>query len=208
MIKEGDEILAVICGGSKCGKTTLAIALIALLWRRHRLRSIVFDPFMRKTKWGPSAWVTDNLTLFKHIVNRTHGCAVVWDESSTSISKASMEDRAFFTNIRHNHKAFFVIVHDFTVISPLMRTNLSEAFIFRQSEERAHDWRRLFTDSELVKAAALDRRQFIHKRAFETPVIAQPSLEQYAKLSFNIGYVPFSPSSECTNFSHKNNPSI
>ena len=182
MIKKGDEILAVIIGGSRCGKTTLAIALVAMLWRRHRLRSIVFDPFKREHNWGKTAFVTDDLETFKRAVRGTKGCAVFWDESTTTLRKTNPEDIAFFTAIRHNHRAFFSIGHDFTVLSPMMRANLSDAYVFRQGENRPAQWSGLFADLDMMQTADLIQREFIHKQPFKKIVRQLPTLAELAAL--------------------------
>lgn len=169
-IEEGEEPLGVIVGGSKCGKTTLARVLVVMMWLRYGLRSIVFDPFYFKHNWGRTAWVTGDLARFKAAVTGTRNCAVFWDESTTTLRKTAMDDVAFFTQIRHLHKACFTIGHDFTCISPTMRGNLSEAYVFRQSGKRALDWVDLFADEEMAKTATLQKREFIHKVAFE-PIV-------------------------------------
>ena len=185
MIKEGEEILAAICGGSKCGKTTLArLGLVPWLWRRHRLRSIVYDPFRAKNQWGPTAWVTDDQDAFRRAVWGTKGCAVFWDESSDSLDRNAAEDKRFFTRIRHEHRAFFVLCHDFTVLTPLMRGNLSDAFIFRQTARRAQDWAELFTDDALAAAANLAQREYIHKAAFRAPSRHLPTVAQLSTMEF------------------------
>jgi hypothetical protein len=178
MIKKGDEIIAAIIGGSRCGKTTLAIALSAMHNRLHRMRSIVFDPFYFEHNWGPHAWVTSDMEKFKRAVAGVKGCAVFWDESTTTMRNRSFEDVGFFSNIRHNHPAFYSIGHDPTVLSPTMRGNLSEAYIFRQSETRAAIWVELFTDTDMRQTTTLERREFIYKRAFEKIERRLPTLQE------------------------------
>lgn len=179
-IREGDEIIGIICGGSKCGKTTLAKGLVSGAWRHHGLRSIVFDPFKKKkgNVWPASAWVSDDLEAFKRVVFQVGGCLVVWDESSDSLDRGTLESRKFFTRVRHEHPAFFLICHDFTVPTPMMRANITDAYIFRQPEERAEDWRKLFADEQMRQTADLVKREFIHKVAFEPIRRRLPSLEE------------------------------
>jgi hypothetical protein len=167
MIREGEEIIGAIIGGSKCGKTTLAVALVLLMWRRHRLRSLVYTPFPKKNNWGPTAWVTDNLDAFKRVVFGVKGCAVFWDESSDSLDRYSSDDRKFFTRIRHEHKAFFLIAHDLKVMTPLMRGNLSDLYIFAQGPKRAAVYAEEFNDGDLMQLTQLQKREFVHKRPFE-----------------------------------------
>jgi len=187
MISIGKEILCAICGGSKSGKTVLAQrGLVPWLWRRHRLRSIAFDPFARRERaaWGPTAWVTDDLDAFRRAVWGTSGCAVFWDESSDSLDRNAAEDKRFFTRIRHEHRAFFVLMHDFTVLTPLMRGNLSDAFVFRQTSRRADDWAELFTDDALMQAEGLGQYEFLHKTAFRPVTRHRPTLPELSRMDF------------------------
>lgn len=184
MIPKGQEIIAAICGGSKCGKTTVARAIVVWLWRRHGLRSIVFDPFRRRNDWGPSAWVTDDIEAFRRAVWGTEGCAVIWDESSDSLDRNATKDRRFFTRIRHEHRAFFIMIHDFATLTPLMRGNLSDAFVFRQTEDRAKDWSSLFADRDLLKACEFDQYEFLHKSAFRPVRRMRPAVDALRGVDF------------------------
>lgn len=187
MIRSGEEPLVAICGPSKCGKTTLAqVGLVPWCWRRHRLRSIVFDPFLAKhpRAWGPTAWATADLDAFRRAVWGTSGCAVFWDESSDSLDRNAADDKRFFTRIRHEHRAFFVLMHDFVVLTPMMRANLSDAFVFRQTAERAKDWVNLFADDDMRQTATLEKREFVHKTAFEPATRHLPSLPELARMDF------------------------
>lgn len=167
MIKDGEEPLVIVIGPSKCGKTTLAFWLALQMWKNHRLACVVFDPFKFKHRWPKNCRVFDNLATFKHVVKKTRGHCIVWDESTTTVKKTDSEDVAFFTQIRHNHKAFILIGHDFTVVSPMMRANLSEAYVFRQAENRPQQWSGLFADDAMMQTAELAHREFIHKEAFK-----------------------------------------
>lgn len=186
MIRSGEEPLVAICGPSKCGKTTLAFHMVPWLWSKHHLRSIVFDPWLQKHPhaWGPTAWVTPDLEAFRRAVWGTQGCAVFWDESSDSIDRNAAEDKRFFTRIRHDHRAFVIIMHDFCVLTPMMRANLSDAFVFKQTEERAHDWRRLFVDSDMLQTMNLQKREFVHKTAFEPVTRHLPTVAELERMDF------------------------
>lgn len=166
MIKENEEIIGAVIGGSKCGKTTLAIAIVASLYRKHGLRSIVFDPFRRKNNWGAWAWVTDDLARFKKAVWGTKGCAIVWDESTDTINKHDRADQKFFSRIRHEHKAFFLICHDLQVMNIMMRGNLSDLYVFRQGVKRSKLYAEDFADEDLKQLAELGHREWIHKQPF------------------------------------------
>lgn len=182
MIRPGQEIIAAIVGPSLCGKTSLAIGKSRAMRARHGLRSLAYDPWCAKHNWGPWSWVTNDLAKFERAVANTKGCAVFWDESSDSLERNSVDHKKMFTRIRHQHPAFFLIAHDFAVMSPLMRGNLTEAYIFRQSEERANDWRRLFADRDLLQTAELEQREFIIKRPFQPIVRMKPTLASLGNL--------------------------
>lgn len=182
MIRKGEEIIGAIVGPSKCGKTSLAIGLCRKMRAQHGLRSLVFDPWKPRNDWGAWAWVTNDLPTFERVVWSTKGFAVFWDESSDTLEKHAHEHKRMFTRIRHEHSAFYLLAHDFSVMTPLMRGNLSEAYIFRQSEERADDWRRLFADRDLIQTAELQQREFIVKRPFQPVIRMRPTLEQLKHL--------------------------
>lgn len=154
-------------GGSESGKTALAIALSRGLWNSQtRRRSLVFDPYARKNRWGPAAWVTDEFEKFEHVVFRVHGCAVFWDEG-TSTGGRDRDKTKFFTAIRHNHDFFAFIGHDFTTMLPIMRSSLTDVILFRQSPSAAQYWADLFTDRDLLQSTDLAQYVALHKRAFQ-----------------------------------------
>lgn len=178
MIREGEEIIAVVCGPTLCGKTTLAAALADKMWRDHKLLSLAYAP-RGNVKWPATVAVTKNLAKFKNVLRKTKGLAVFWDESSTSLDT---EDEEFTTQVRHDHKAFFFINHDLKCVGPMARGNMTDAYIFRQSEDRARDWSRLFADRDLLQTSTLEKREFIYKRAFEKIDRRLPTLEELARL--------------------------
>lgn len=155
-----------IMGGSESGKTALALGLSAGEWKTGRRRSLVFDPFARRSKWGPHAWATDEMPKFEHVVFTVKGCAVFWDEGTSSGGR-DRDKVKFFTAIRHNHAAFYFIGHDYTTMLPIMRGSLTDIVLFRQSETAAQYWADLFTDRELLRACALPQYVALHKRAFQ-----------------------------------------
>ena len=161
-------------------------AIAGQQWRPDGLNSCGTPVFLvRHPKaWGPTAWVTPDLDAFRRAVWGTRGCAVFWDESSDSLDRNVRKDKKFFTRIRHEHSALFVLMHDFTVLTPLMRGNLSDAFIFRQMDFRAADWASLFTDRDLLQADTLQKREFLHKTAFCPVTRHLPTLAELGRLDF------------------------
>lgn len=183
MIREGEEIIAAILGGSKCGKTTLAQALARSMRARHGLPSIVFDPIPKsRPLWGPWCWVTGDLERFRRAVWGSSGKAVFWDESSDTLDKHAREDRAFFTRIRHQHRAFFLIAHDHSAMSPIMRGNLSDLYAFKLGPKRAAILAEDLAAPELIDLPTLGRREFMHWRPFEGVTRRLPTLEELARL--------------------------
>lgn len=176
------KTIAAIVGGSMSGKTTLAIALCRRERSRHHARSLVFDPFRTEHQWGAWAWVTDDIGAFRRAVLNTSGCAVFWDESTTSLKPATDEDKAFFVNLRHRHAALYLIAHDLNVMSPVMRGSLTDAYVFRQSRQRARDWAELFADDAMMQAATLGQYEFLHKRPFGAVTRHRPTPAQLLAL--------------------------
>jgi len=182
MIREGEEPIGVICGGSKCGKTSLAIAVARALRRDHGLRVLVFDPYHYKNQWGPWCWVTPDLERFKAAVESTRGDAVIWDESTLTLRASTEEAEAFFTAIRHRHKAFVLVTHDVKKLSLTMRGSLDHAWVFRQGEGRPADWSGIFADEGMKATADLEQYEFVYKRSFRPLVRMRPSKEELQRL--------------------------
>jgi len=178
MIRPGDEPIGVVCGGSKSGKTSLAIAIGRALRRDHGLRSLVFDPYSYKQEWGPWAWVTPDLAKFRAAVAGSHGCAVIWDESTLTLAAGTDDAEGFFTAIRHRHRAFFLVTHDVKKLSPTMRGSIDHAFIFRQTDERSRDWAGIFADNDLRQASQLNQYEFLAKKSFRPVVRHAPTAEE------------------------------
>ena len=178
MIQTGEEPIGVVCGGSKSGKTSLAIAIGRALRRDHGLRVLVFDPYHYKNNWGPWAWVTGDLARFRAAVAGSSGCGVIWDESTLTLAAGTDDAESFFTAIRHRHRAFFLVTHDVKKLSPTMRGSIDHAYVFRQTDERARDWSGIFADSELRQASQLNQYEFLVKKSFRPVVRMSPSKEE------------------------------
>jgi len=159
-----DNRRIAIMGGSESGKTALAIALSRGLWHRGKVRTLAFDPFKKKHRWEPQ-FVTDDFDQFELVVFKVNGCAVFWDEG-TSTGGRDRDKVKFFTAIRHNHEFFAFIGHDYTTMLPIMRGSLTDVILFRQSESAAQYWSDLFTDKDILRTTQLEQYAAIHKRAF------------------------------------------
>lgn len=155
-------------GGSECGKTSLAIGLSLGLWKGGKIRTLAFDPWLRENpkRWGAHAWATDEFEKFRHVVFNTHGCAVIWDEGSSTGGR-DRDNTPLFTAIRHNHEAIFFLGHQYSAMLPIMRGSLTDLFLFRAHADEADAWARILTDREILGASDLGQFHCIHKRAFK-----------------------------------------
>ena len=160
------KMRAALIGGSESGKTFFAIGWSRGLWRRYRLRSIVFDPYARENVWGPQAWVTDDFEKFERAAFGTKGCAVFWDEG-TMTGGRDKENLKFFTAIRHNHPVFVFIGHGFATMLPIMRGSLTDLLLARRDPRDADQWAALTSDAAVMQATELAQYEFLHKRMFQ-----------------------------------------
>lgn len=163
-----EQIICAIMGPTLCGKSSLARSVLRGHWVRDRLRSLAFDPWLKKNPkiWGPHAWVTDEFPKFGHVIFNVSGCAVLWDEG-THTGGRDRDNLKFFTAIRHHHRAFYYIGHGWQTMLPIMRESLSDVVLFRQTAESAQFWANHFTDEDLLRATALPQYVALHKRAFQ-----------------------------------------
>lgn len=182
-----ENIRCAIIGGSLDGKTFLCAGIARGLWNRHRLRSIVFDPFKGETDFGKSAWVTADFEAFTRAVFNTKGCAVFWDEG-TATGGRDRDNLKFFTAIRHNHPAFFFIGHGYATMLPIMRGSLSEVIMAVRDPDDAAEWAKVMVDREVLRATTLKQYEFLHKRKHR-PV----SILRYSKKETLAGVFPFEP---------------
>ena len=153
-----------IFGRTLCGKTTLGKQLSAAAWRRHPMRlSLVLDP--NGEDWGIQATVTTDMEHFRSKVWASRNCQVFADEAAMTIARdADLVD--LFTRIRHNGHQFHVLSHTSASLLPVMREQLSELYLFRQSRHEAELWAELFMDDGILAACVLDyeAHEFLHVR--------------------------------------------
>lgn len=171
------KIRAAVIGGSESGKTFLVMGFSRGLWAARGLRSIVFDPWMPETKWGPQAWVTKDFDAWKRAVMGSRNCCVVWDEASANGGRDA-ENVGLFSEIRHRHPVLFCIGHAYSVILPVMRVNLTDLFISAADSIDAKEWSRIMRDPAVMRACSLPQYAFLHKRAFQPVRVLENSAEQ------------------------------
>jgi hypothetical protein len=160
---------AAIIGGSESGKSFRAMGYSRGYWRRHRLRSLVFDPWARSTKpiaWGPQAWVTDDFDTWKRVVTSVKGCVAIWDEASGNGGR-DRENVGLLTEIRHRHPVLMCIAHAHAALLPMMRINLTDLFIAQADPDDAAEWAKTMKDTAVREATQLQQYEFLHKRNFK-----------------------------------------
>lgn len=157
------KIRAAVIGGSEDGKTFFCAGLSRGHWRRDRMRSIVFDPWKGETDWGPQAWVTKDFEAFRRAAFNSKGCAVFWDEG-TSTGGRDRDNLAFFTAIRHNHPAFYFIGHGYATMLPIMRGSLTDVVMATRDPDDAAEWAKVMVDASVMRATSLRQYEFLHKR--------------------------------------------
>lgn len=182
-----EKIRAAVCAGSEGGKTFLVAGFSRGFWKRHKMRSLVFDPW-RELDWGPGAWVTKDFELWKKVVTGTQGCVAIWDESTANGGR-DRENVPLFSEIRHRHPVMFCIGHAYSSILPLMRVNLTDLFLASSDPKDAAEWASVMRDPAVREAGEsdvvdgvtvprLDQYVFMHKRAFRPVKLLRYSKEQ------------------------------
>lgn len=162
-----------IFGRRLSGKTTLTIEVLAASYRRERRFAVVLDPKLHQHNWGSHCYATKDrakwLTKWQH--RDCRNCNIVWEESSTTIKRdADFVDVFTASAGEHGHR-LIVTGHSGAALLPVMREQLTELFLFRQSRNEAEKWIEQFADDRLIESCALDfsRREFLHVRMGETP---------------------------------------
>ena len=147
-----------IFGPGLSGKTTLAKHYSRAAWARHGIKSICLD--IHREVWGPQALVTSNPEAFEKVVWAEKSCLVFIDESSDTIARDKGMTK-FFTRIRHNGHKLVVIGHDGSSLLPVMRQQLQTLALFRQSEDPAKDWAKLYGNKKLLESCTLGQHEFL-----------------------------------------------
>lgn len=163
-----EKIRAAVIGGSECGKSFLVSGFTRGYWRHRRMRSIVFDPWMREpnpTDWGPGAWVTDDFDKWKRVVMGSRGCVVVWDEATVNGGR-DRDNLGLLTEIRHRHSVLFCLGHSYSAFLPTMRTCLTDLLLALPDPGDADEWAKVMKDPAVKQALGLQQYQFLHKRSF------------------------------------------
>jgi hypothetical protein len=156
-----------IFGPKLSGKTTLAVQVSRLHWIRHRMRSLVLDPWL--TNFGPQAWVTkDEDAFWRATWSAKEGSLVIVDESTRMIAR-NQDLIPVFTELRHKHHKLLVIGHDGVNLLPIMRAQIDTLYLFRSTKKAATIWAENFTQDGLLEAMQLGQHEFLFTVSYGRP---------------------------------------
>lgn len=173
-----DDGHSLICGTTMSGKTTLA-QILAGQYRDAHISTIVLDPF-KDPKWGNPCeptedhaghFITGNAQIYMGVVKNpeTRQCALFADEGSESVGHYAGPMRWLATMARHwGHKSHFITQQPQT-IDPVIRSQCSQAFIFRVNERAMKILADEYCQPEILKAGQLEKGQFIYVARFGAP---------------------------------------
>lgn len=133
-----------IFGPSLCGKSTLADAISAAMFKEG-YRTIALDP--NGVKMGPHAEVYTDEELFWVRVWSCEKCLIKVEESSETIAR----DKTLiplFTRIRHKGHKLLVTGHNAGDLLNVMRRNITTLYLFQQSPSACDLW---YEDTTLNK---------------------------------------------------------
>jgi hypothetical protein len=152
----------LILGITETGKTTLAFRL-ASSYREQGVNVLVLDPDRRR-EWG-ATFITDDPDEFLRIAKLNTKCALFVDESGVMIGRYSGAMQWLATNARKwGHKAHF-IAQRATQLDPLIRTQCTVLYLFRQSPTDAKILSNDFVVSGLEDAAELPKGHYLFKNS-------------------------------------------
>lgn len=158
-----------VCGRRLSGKTTLVIEYLRASWEKERRYGVVLDPKSQQHVWGDHAYVTNERAkwLGKWQNPQCKNCNIVWEETSTTLKRdADFVDVFTAKAGEHGHR-LIVTCHSGAALLPVMRDQITEIFLFRQSGNEAEMWAEKFGNVNIPKVACsldYDRREFIHVR--------------------------------------------
>lgn len=170
---DGNIHHAGIFGRRLSGKTVLTIEICRASYEKEKRFAVVLDPKMQQHAWGPHCYVTNDrakwLAKWQHTDCRN--CNIVWEESATTI-KRDLDLVDVFTAKagEHGHR-LIVTGHSGKSLLPVMREQLTELFIFRQSRTEAEMWTEQFSDERIMVACELnfEEQEFLHVKMGREP---------------------------------------
>lgn len=167
-----------IFGRRLSGKTTLAIRFLAGSYAREGRLAAVLDPKKGQHTWGAHCWVTNDREewLRRWQLPTCRNCNLVWEETSTTCQRDPKLVDVFTAKAGAGGHRLVVTGHSGASMLPVMREQLTELFLFRQSRREAEMWAEQFAEDGLLDACTLnpDRREFMHVRMGRPPKIFPP----------------------------------
>lgn len=122
---------------------------------------MVLDPDLR-TDWKAD-FITDDPEYFLSVAKINTSCALFIDESGQMIGRYSGAMQWLATNSRKwGHKAHF-IAQRAKQIDPLVRTQCTSIFLFKQSLDDAKELSKDFVSNELKTATTLLKGEYLGK---------------------------------------------
>lgn len=165
-----------IFGRRLSGTTTLAIRVCLGSRRVEGRYSVVLDPKIGQHTWGEHCSVTNDrakwLSTWQH--PQCRNCNIVWEESATTIKRDAEFVDVFTAKAGERGHRLIVTGHSGASMLPVMREQLTELFLFRQSRNEAEKWAEQFADERIAQMACsldFDRREYLHVRMGREPVI-------------------------------------
>lgn len=165
-----------ICGGSTCGKTTLAQVLAA----EYLKNGIpVFVLSARKEHWPCSqmvhsieelnAWI-DAQKAANAKREKPQRLAVFIDDAGQTIDKWDKRFHYYATDARHDHIRSHFLVQAGPQIPPIVRDNCETLFLFRCGVRVAQLWYDQFVHQELIdQCTTLQQYEFLKVTKFGRP---------------------------------------
>ncbi len=165
----------LVCGTTGSGKSVLANWMVAD-YEKKKYAVIVYDPYYNsesdrvKMQWSKGCVVVNNEEDFLRIFRASQGCVVVIDEASMSIGQHNRAMIETATQGRHYGHRCMYVTQRVTQLSPNVRDNCSELFLFHSSPKdckiHAEDW----CEEELLKANMLQVGEHYHKSRMQKVV--------------------------------------
>lgn len=102
--------------------------------------------------------------------NGTHTVAFL-ELSDADAAKYDKRFRKLFTEGRHDGFRFFYLAQRGAMVHPDVRENCVSLYLFTCGGDAAKTWAEEFCDKELLKAATLPARVFMHKETRYSPAV-------------------------------------
>lgn len=163
---------AGVFGPSQSGKTTVVQRLVLECYQKYRMPALILDPHTDEWHLWPKVavgYITANEQQFWRVVWESKGCVVVVEEASTTIAR-NPDLIGLFTKLRHRLHRLIVVGHSGMDLLPVMREQLTDLYLFRQSAKAAKIWAETMTEPKLSEAVSLQQYEFLRHKMFGKPV--------------------------------------